>query len=341
MFTPSELLDIHALLTPERKIVILTHYNPDGDAIGSSLGLKHFLRARGVEAEVVVPNDFPKFLKWMPEAKKITIADYKRKKAWDLIAEAEVLFVLDFNASHRLGNLVGPWLERAKGVKILIDHHQQPEEFDFVYSDTTVPATSQMIYHFIETLEQENLIELETAQCLYCGIMTDTGGFRFRSTSSTTHRIVANLIDHGADPAFVSSQTWDTNSLSRLKLLALVLGRMEVIKDGQIAILYLTREESKSYGFEKGDTEGFVNYGLSILGSKMAAFFMEDLYEDFIKISFRSKDDVDVNKFARAYFNGGGHINAAGGRYEQTIEKTIERFKNLIVSESWSDSRIG
>lgn len=341
MFTPSELLDIHTLLTPERKIVILTHYNPDGDAIGSSLGLKHYLRARGIESEVVVPNDFPKFLKWMPEAKKITIADYKRKKAWDLVAEAEVLFILDFNASHRLGNLVGPWLDRAKGVKILIDHHQQPDEFDFVYSDTKVPATSQMIYHFIEALEQESLIQVEAAQCLYCGIMTDTGGFRFRSTSATTHRIVANLIDHGADPSLISSQTWDTNSVSRLKLLSLVLGRMEMVKDGQVAILYLTREELKSYGFEKGDTEGFVNYGLSILGSRMAVFFMEDLYEDFIKISFRSKDDVDVNKFARSHFNGGGHINAAGGRYDETIQKTIEKFKNLIVSESWGDSGIG
>ncbi|MHA6696452.1 DHH family phosphoesterase [Chryseobacterium sp. A301] len=341
MFTPSELLDIHTLLTPERKIVILTHYNPDGDAIGSSLGLKHYLRARGIESEVIVPNDFPKFLKWMPEAKKITIADYKRKKAWDLVAEADVLFILDFNASHRLGNLVGPWLDRAKGVKILIDHHQQPDEFDFVYSDTKVPATSQMIYHFIEALEQESLIQVEAAQCLYCGIMTDTGGFRFRSTSATTHRIVADLIDHGADPSLISSQTWDTNSVSRLKLLSLVLGRLEMVKDGQVAILYLTREELKSYGFEKGDTEGFVNYGLSILGSRMAVFFMEDLYEDFIKISFRSKDDVDVNKFARAHFSGGGHINAAGGRYDETIQKTIEKFKNLIVSESWGDSGIG
>ncbi len=335
MFSPSELLDIHNLLTSERKVVILTHYNPDGDAIGSSLGLQHFLRARGVEAEIVVPNDFPRFLKWMPESRKITIADYKRKKAWELIDQAEVLFALDFNASHRLGALVGPWLDRAKGVKILIDHHQQPDAFDFVYSDTQVPATSQMVYHFIAALDQEELINAQVAQCLYCGIMTDTGGFRFRSTSATTHRIVANLIENGADPAAITSQTWDTNTLTRLKLLALVLGRMEVVKEGQVAILYLTREELKSYGFEKGDTEGFVNYGLSILGSKVAAFFMEDLFEDFIKISFRSKDDVDVNQFARAHFNGGGHINAAGGKYDKDIQSTINDFKELVLASNW------
>ncbi len=332
MFTHQELEQIDALLHKDSKIVILTHFNPDGDAIGSSLGLKHFLSNRGLSAQVIVPNDFPKFLKWMPEAKKIVIADYKRKLAKQMVDEADVLFLLDFNASHRSGALVGPWIDRAQAKKILIDHHQQPESFDFMYSDTQVPATSQMVYHFIEALNQENLVDEQIAQCLYCGIMTDTGGFRFRSTSSTTHRIVAHLIDHGADPAQITSNTWDTNTVSRLHLLSLVLGRIETVRDGQVAILYLTREELKTYGFEKGDTEGFVNYGLSIGGTKMSAFFMEDLYEDFIKISFRSKDLVDVNQFARTYFNGGGHINAAGGKYHKDIRLTIEDFK-LHVSQ--------
>src|SRR5690606_17977847 len=149
MFTPSEISSIRKLLTPDSKIVIITHYNPDGDAIGSSLGLKHFLKQKGLEADVIVPNDFPKFLKWMPEAKKIIIADDKRKVAGEAIYNADVIFVLDFNASHRSGNLVGPWLDKARAVKILIDHHQQPDDFDFVYSDVTIPATSQMVYHFI------------------------------------------------------------------------------------------------------------------------------------------------------------------------------------------------
>lgn len=335
MFTTAEISEINQRISSNQKIVILTHYNPDGDAIGSSLGLQHFLAAKGISSEIVVPNDFPKFLKWMPEAKKITIADYKRKKAWELINEADVLFVLDFNASHRAGNLVAPWIDKANGTKILIDHHQQPDNFDFVYSDVAIPATSQMIYHFIQALDEEFLVDENCAACLYTGIMTDTGGFRFRSTSATTHRIVANLIEKGADPALITSNTWDTNTVSRMHLLSIILQRIELTKEGKVAILYLTRDELKIYGFEKGDTEGFVNYGLSIAGTRVSAFFMEDLYEDFIKISFRSKDTVDVNQFSRKYFNGGGHINAAGGKYFKPIQETIEDFKEKIALENF------
>ena len=330
MFTNQELSEIKELLQPEKRIVILTHYNPDGDAIGSTLGLKHFLKAKGIEAEIVVPNDFPKFLKWMPDSKKIIIAEYKRKVAVDVLYNADVIFCLDFNAASRIG-IVGDWLTKSRAKKILIDHHQQPEEFDFVYSDTTIPATCQMVYHFIQALGEEDLINSDIANCLYTGIMTDTGGFRFRSTSATTHRIIANLIEKGADPATITSNTWDTNTVSRLHLLSLILGRIEVIDDGKVAILSLTRKELQTYGFQKGDTEGFVNYGLSILGVKMSAFFMEDLYDNFIKISFRSKDDVDVNQFSRKYFNGGGHINAAGGKYLKSLEETIEDFKEIIL----------
>ncbi|MPS66434.1 bifunctional oligoribonuclease/PAP phosphatase NrnA [Chryseobacterium sp.] len=332
MFTPAEILEIKSLLIPQNKIVIITHYNPDGDAIGSSLGLKHYLQAKGLHAEVVVPNDFPKFLKWMPEAKKNIIAEYKRKLAFDIINEADVIFCLDFNSPSRIG-ILGEWLVKSKAKKILIDHHQQPEQFDFVYSDTIIPATCQMVYHFIEAMDDENLVNKDMAECLYTGIMTDTGGFRFRSTSATTHRIVANLIEKGADPSVITSNTWDTNTVSRLHLLALILGRIEVVNDGKVAVLYLTRKELQEYGFQKGDTEGFVNYGLSIVGVRMSAFFMEDLYDDFIKISFRSKDDVDVNQFSRKYFNGGGHINAAGGKSLESLMDTLETFKNRVAEE--------
>ncbi len=329
MFNTHELSEIKKILNPQNKIVIITHYNPDGDAIGSSLGLKHYLNTKGVDAEVVVPNDFPKFLKWMPDAKKITIADYKQKKASDLIKNADIIFILDFNTPSRSGNFVSSLIEKSKGKKILIDHHQQPDTFDFVYSDTTIPATCQMIYHFIEAMEETHFINENTAKCLYTGIMTDTGGFRYRSTSATTHRITANLIEKGAEPSEISSNTWDTNSISRIHLLSLILSRLEVINDGKTAILYLKRDELKKYGFEKGDTEGFVNYGLSILGVEVSAFFIEDLYEEFIKISFRSKKNIDVNNFSRKYFNGGGHINASGGKSLDDMETTISKFKNL------------
>lgn len=334
MFTENQLTEIKSLLQPNKNVVIITHYNPDGDAIGSSLGLKHFLKNLGVDATVIVPNDFPKFLKWMPEAKKIVIAEYKRKIAGEAIYHADVIFCLDFNAPSRIG-MLGDWLTKSWAKKILIDHHQQPEHFDYVYSNTSIPATCQMVYHFIEALGKEDLVNQDVAECLYTGIMTDTGGFRFRSTSADTHRIVANLIEKGADPSMITSNTWDTNTVSRLHLLSLILGRIELVKDGKVAILYLKRDELKEFGFEKGDTEGFVNYGLSIAGTKMSAFFMEDLYEDFIKISFRSKDDVDTNAFARAHFHGGGHINASGGKYFKNIHETIEDFKSKIEAEEF------
>lgn len=329
MFSENQLAEIKKLITPDKKVVIITHYNPDGDAIGSVLGLKHYLKAKEIDAQAIVPNDFPKFLKWMPEAKKITIAEYKKKKAAELIAEADVLFILDFNTPHRSGNLVAPWIEKSNAVKILIDHHQQPDAFDYVYSDTHIPATCQMVYHFIEAMEDKEYINEDIAKCLYTGIMTDTGGFRFRSTSATTHRIIADLIEHGAEPSEISSNTWDTNTVSRLYLLSLILGRIELINEGKAVVLYLTRKELQEWGFEKGDTDSFVNYGLSLLGVEVSAFFMEDLYEDFIKISFRSKGNVDVNQFARKYFNGGGHINAAGGKYFDTIDRAIEKFKEV------------
>lgn len=331
MFTENQLQEIKNLLTTDKKVAIITHYNPDGDAIGSTLGLKHYLQQKGIEAQAMVPNDFPKFLKWMPDAKKIIIADYKRKKAFEIIQEADILFILDFNATHRSGTLVAPWIEKSKAVKVLIDHHQQPDSFDFVYSDTNIPATCQMVYHFIEAMGDAHLVEENIAKCLYTGIMTDTGGFRFRSTSATTHRIVADLIEKGAEPSEITSNTWDTNTISRLHLLSLILGRIELVNDGKAAILHLKRKELEEFGFEKGDTEGFVNYGLSLTGVQVSAFFMEDLYEDFIKISFRSKGDVDVNQFARKYFNGGGHINAAGGKYFEEIENAIQEFKNKVA----------
>lgn len=329
MFTDSEIEKIKKLLHHNRKIVILTHYNPDGDAIGSSLGLSHFLEKMGLHSNVVVPNDFPKFLKWMHDSKKIIIAQYKKKQAIELIESADIIFCLDFNTPDRIG-ILGEFLCESKAIKILIDHHQQPYDFDFVYSDISAPATCQLIYHFIEGLNSQNLIDEKIAQCLYTGIMTDTGGFRFRSTSATTHRIIANLIDKGADPETISSNTLDNNSLSKLKLLSIILGRIEQAKNNQAAILYLKRDELKEYGFQKGDTDGFVNYGLSLWGSKVSALFMEDLYEDFIKISFRSKGNIDVNQFSRLYFNGGGHINASGGKSTKSIEETIQFFKEKI-----------
>lgn len=321
------------LLSQKPRTVLLTHHNPDGDAIGSSLGLHHFLNKLGVENQVIVPNDFPKFLKWLPEAKKILIADYKRKKAYEALQTADLIFCLDFNSPQRVG-ILSENLTRSKAKKILIDHHQQPEPYELIYSDTRIPATCQMIYHLIEAMGKEDLVDENIARCLYTGIMTDTGGFRYRSTSATTHRIAAKLIENGANPADISSATWDNNTISKLRLLSLVLGRIEITHEGKVAILWLKRNELEDLGFEKGDTEGIVNYGLSLTGVELSAFFSEDLYEDFIKISFRSKGDVDTNTFARKHFMGGGHINASGGKSLLDIEHTIKRFKSLLEEDA-------
>jgi len=268
----------------------------------------------------------------MPDSKQVLVGEFHKNKVKELIYNASIIFCLDFNTLHRIG-ILRDWVSQSSATKILIDHHQMPDKFHYIYSDTSIPATSQMIYNFLETLGWKENISQEAAECLYTGIMTDTGGFRFRSTSADTHRVIADLIEKGANPSQIASDTWDTNSIARLKLLSIVLGRIELVKGGKVAILWLKRKEMNFLNHEKGATEGFVNYGLSILGVKISVFFAEDLQEDFIKISFRSKDNIDVNNFARKYFNGGGHINAAGGKSEKSLESTINEFKKIIENE--------
>jgi len=332
MFSVQELQKIKKLIKkPESEILIITHYNPDGDAIGSALGMKHFLNKLGKNASVIVPNEYPKFLKWLPQSKEITIAEYRVKFTDIAFKKADLIFCLDFNTASRINDLEDKLIQ-SKAVKILIDHHQQPDDFDFVYSDVNQPAACQMVYKFIEALGEIDKIDATIAACLYTGILTDTGSFRFRNTTSETHRIIADLIDRGAQPDEIASNVLDYNTPGRIKLLSTVLDSIEYIENKQTVILSLTREELKEYGYQKGDTEGFVNYGLSIIGMKFVAFFMEDLKQDYIKISFRSKGDFDVNQFARQYFNGGGHINASGGRSELSLQETIEKFKQIVIN---------
>ncbi|MDR3273319.1 MAG: bifunctional oligoribonuclease/PAP phosphatase NrnA [Flavobacteriaceae bacterium] len=330
MFSSQELQKIRQLINnAESEILILTHYNPDGDAIGSALGMKHFLKKLGKDASVIVPNEYPKFLKWLPMSKEIAIAEHREKFTEIAFRKSALIFCLDFNTAFRINNLEQKLIQ-SPAVKILIDHHQQPDEFDFVYSDTTQPATCQMVYKFIDALGETDKIDETIATCLYTGILTDTGSFRFRNTTSETHRIIADLIDKGAQPDEIASNVLDSNTPGRIKLLSTVLNSMEYIEEKKTVILSLTREKLKEYSYQKGDTDGFVNYGLSVIGVKFVGFFMEDLKQDYIKISFRSKDDFDVNQFARQHFNGGGHINAAGGRSELSLRETVEKFKQIV-----------
>ena len=317
------------LLSSPKKIAILPHKNPDGDAIGSTLAMYHYLRKLNHTCNVVSPNDFPKFLKWMPAAKDIVIADYQAKRAEAIIHQADIIFILDFNTVTRIDDL-GNWVQKSKAPKVLIDHHREPDTFDFMYSDIEMPATCQMVYNFIEAMGDLKLIDKDIAQCIYTGMMTDTGGFRFRNTSASTHRIVANLIDAGVEVDKVTSYVNDSQSEARLKLLSLTLNNLTFLKEYRTAFMFLKREDLLTNGFQKGDTEGFVNFGLSVENYIFSVIFIEDTVHNFIKISLRSKGDFDVNEFSRKHFNGGGHMNAAGGKSDLSMEETIILFQKLL-----------
>lgn len=326
-----DLTALKALLSSPKKIGIVTHRNPDGDAFGSSLALYHYLKAAGHQTTVVSPNDCPGFLKWLPGQKEIVIYEQDLKRAEATLNEAELIFALDFNALHRLGEMMGSFMEGLDKTYVLIDHHQQPDDFArFNYVDPAMSSTSEMVYQFLDMLGEKSAINTEMATCLYTGILTDTGSFRFPATTSTTHRIVADLLDKGADHSDIYNRIHDVNTLDRLQLLSRSLRNLVLLKPYNTAYISLSQSELNRHNFQRGDTEGFVNYALSIKDVVFAAIFIEDKKQGIIKISFRSIGDFSVNAFARENFSGGGHINAAGGRSELNLEQTVEKFKTLL-----------
>ncbi|MBL4662404.1 MAG: bifunctional oligoribonuclease/PAP phosphatase NrnA [Flavobacteriaceae bacterium] len=332
---------ITKLLQSPKRIVVIGHRNPDGDAIGSCLGLSFFLKQRGHDVQVVMPNDFPEFLKWLPGCSSILTYDRDASKVKESITKTELIFTLDFNALNRTGDLAEV-LEKATAEFVMIDHHQQPDSYAVAtYSDVSMCSTAQMVFHFIETFNGLNEITPEIATNLYTGIMTDTGSFRFPATTSITHRVIATLIDCGANNSEIHQNIYDTNSHNRLKLLGVALNNLEILSEYNTAYISISQEELDKNHFRKGDTEGFVNYALSIKGIVFALIFIESKQENITKISFRSKGDFSVNEFARKHFNGGGHTNAAGGRSDQPLMKTINEFiailplyKNALVNAS-------
>jgi len=332
--TNNDIKEIKQLLETPKRIIIVPHKNPDGDAIGSILGLFHYLKSKGHDVVVIAPNDYPDFLKWIPGEDIIIRHESDTVKANSFIDNAELIFTLDFNSLNRTGSME-PNLVAAKGIKIMIDHHQQPEDYaKYVYSDISMCSTSEMIYHFIEMLDDVKAINKDIATSLYVGIMTDTGSFSFNSTTSTTHRVVADLIDKGANNAQIHSNVYDTNTFSRTQLLGCALNNLKVIPEYKTAYISLTQDELNTFNFKKGDTEGVVNYGLSIENVVFAAIFIEHKKEGVVKISLRSKGDFDVNDFARNHFNGGGHLNAAGGRSELSLKDTLDKFISILPNYS-------
>lgn len=317
------------LLSRPKKIAIVTHWSPDGDAIGSSLGLWNFLKKKGHDATVVVPNEYPEFLYWMHGHKQVVDATKKRKKAEHILKNADLVFCLDFNELKRINSL-GEIIEKRNVPKVLIDHHPNPSDFaDYVMHKTEASSTAELVYEFIVAMGGAKLVDKDIANCLYTGIMTDTGSFRFPSTSVKTHRIVAKLMEAGAEGSLNHNRVYDDNSESRLRLLGFALSeKLEVLPEFHTAFFTLTEAEQSRFNYQKGDTEGLVNYALTIRGIVFAAFFSER--EGKVKCSFRSKGDFDVNKFARAGFNGGGHKNAAGGMLELPLEEVVKKFKSML-----------
>ena len=319
-------------LETSKKIVIIPHKNPDGDALGSCLALHFFLVKTGHSAHVISPNEYPEFLNWMPGQENIIIYSTANEKTVELIEKAEIIFTLDYNQLNRIGDLE-PIVASSKAQKIMIDHHENPGDYaDVTYSDASIGSTCEMVFELLHAL---NPIEIDKsiATCLYTGIMTDTGSFRFPSTTARTHQIVSSLIEKGAQPHSIHQNIYDTASFNRLRLLGTALNNLKKIEGLPVVYITLSQKELNQNKFKKGDAEGFVNYGLSLQGVLLSVIMIENESEKIIKMSFRSKGSVDVNQFARKHFNGGGHINAAGGKSDTSIEETVSYFIKSIESE--------
>ncbi len=313
-----------------KKIVITGHRSPDGDALGSTLALSHYLKTKGFENTVLLPDDYPAFLHWMKGNDEVQIFDSNPEKGVELIVEADLVFTLDYNDLSRTGSMAEA-LRESSAAMVMIDHHQQPSDYaKFTFSDTSSCSTAQMVYEFIEAAGDVAMIDPEMAECIYCGIMTDSGSFRFPSVDAKTHRIAAQLIENGLDHSKVHMAVYDTNLLDRLRLVGYALSqKLEVMEDLAVAIISLSKEELEQHHYRAGDTEGLVNQALSINGVQCAVFIREGNHK--VKMSFRSKGHFDVNEFARAHFNGGGHKNAAGGAVNgASIDEVLEQFKTAI-----------
>jgi phosphoesterase RecJ-like protein len=306
------------------------HQKPDGDAMGAALGLFHFLKKIGHNVTVVSPTNWAKFLNWMPGCDEVVDFEAQTQKATELVENADILFCLDFNAMHRTKKME-TLLLGIKCVKALIDHHEQPaeEHFDYGVSDILKSSTCEMVYDFIVQSPFADKLDLDMATCIYTGIMTDTGSFRFAITSAQTHRAVAHLKELGLDHSIIYENIYDNFLESRLRFIGnALLNRMDVLYEYNTAVMAISRYDLTKYQIQTGDTEGLVNYLLTIEGIKLGALLIDRTEER--KWSFRSKGDFDVNELARNHFEGGGHKNAAGGRSSDTLEESLKKFKEVL-----------
>lgn len=328
-FSGLQLNAVKDLLSSPRNVVITTHHRPDGDAMGSSLGLYNYLILRNHKVSVITPSDYPDFLNWLPSNDKVINFETGRQESERLIKQADLIFCLDFNWLSRIESME-PVVRQSPARKIMIDHHLDPEDaYDHTFSYPDACSTSELIYQFIVALGDATMISKSIAECLYCGIMTDTNSFRYSSMKADTHRIIAALMEAGAENYKIHERIYDHNTENRLRLLGYSLkDKLMVLPEFNTAYLALSENEMKGFNFKSGDTEGFVNYALSIDGIKLAAFFSER--DGMVKISFRSKGDFSVKELSSKYFEGGGHRNASGGRSLLSLDETVSRFLSIL-----------
>lgn len=325
-----DLASLTDLLTKPQKIVITTHHKPDGDAMGSSLGLYNYLIQQGHHARVIAPTDYPDFLSWLPGNENVIIYTEHREEAAALIADAKLIFCLDFNALSRINDM-GELVGESNAYKIMIDHHLEPADFDdYRHWDINACATAQLVYDFIvNELHHKELVNKDVATCLYTGIMTDSASFRLPNTTSGVHRIVADLIDAGAVNWRIHELVYNSASENRLRFLGHCLANcLGVLPEFNTAIIAVNKHDLERFDVETGDTEGVVNYALSMASIRLAAFIVER--SDRVKLSLRSKGEFPANEICKKYFNGGGHRNAAGGHSEDSLEQVIQQFKQIL-----------
>lgn len=320
------------LIDRPQSVVIVTHFKPDADALGSSLGLAGFLKKKGHQVQVITPSDYPEFLSWMPGNEEVLALDRKPetlKLATEKMHAASIIFCLDFSSLSRINDLGNVVLE-SKAVKVMVDHHLEPEQFaEYQQWDVTSASTAGLIYELIEELGDVKLIDTNIASCLYAGLMTDTGGFRHNNTHHREFLIASKLVEIGANPHEIAKDVYDTNTLERLRLVGYVLSqKLNVLPEYHTAYMTLSQDELKQFGAQTGDTEGLVNYGLSIKGVKLSVL-MYDRKEE-IKLSLRSLEDFSVNEMARKHFGGGGHRNASGGTTRLSLEQTLKKFLEIL-----------
>ena len=320
------------------KIVIVSHVSPDGDAIGSSLGLAQFLDSQDKTVNVIVPNAFPDFLKWMPGSKDILLYDRYKEFADKLINEADIICCLDFNSLKRIEEMADS-VATSPARKILIDHHLYPEDFcRIVISHPEISSTSELVFRLICRMGYFSDISREGAECIYTGMMTDTGGFTYNSNNREIYFIISELLSKGIDKDDIYRKVYNTYSESRLRLMGYVLSNMKVYREYNSALISLTKEEQGKFDYIKGDSEGFVNIPLSIKNVRFSCFLREDTERRIIKISLRSVGTFPCNKLAAEFFNGGGHLNASGGEFtgtmaeaKQVFEEALKKYKTLLT----------